>query len=296
MIQSKSISEKLFRVTLMLISLVIMFIVAYPLYFVVIASISDPIAVASGQVWFYPKGINFTGYQRIFEYAQLWVGYRNTLIYTVCGTGLSLIVTLSAAYAMSQKKLLLRKYIMFFFTVPMFFSGGLIPTYMLMKSINLIDNSLVLILPGCFGIYNMIVARTFFQSNLPTELREAADIDGCGELRFFLRIALPLSKAIIAVIALYCIVGIWNSYFDAMIYIRNKNYVPLQLVLRDVLIANSMDERSGSGAVMSGLTQARTKELIKYSMIVVSTLPVMLVYPFIQKYFAKGVMIGSIKG
>lgn len=296
MILSKNKGDVFFRCFLIVISVVIAVSVIYPLYFVLLASFSDPVALTNGEVWLIPKKISLLGYQRILEHKPLWIGYRNTIFYTVIGTALSLFVTLLAAYAMSRKDLLLRNSIMIIFTIPMFFSGGLIPTYMVMKNLGLIDNPLVLIIPGCFGIYNMIIARTFFSSSLPTELREAAEIDGCGEMRYFFTIAIPLSKAIIAVIGLYCAVGIWNSYFDALIYIKNRDYVPLQLVLRDILIANSFNERQGAGASTSGLQQMLAKEIIKYSVIVVSTLPIMCVYPFVQKYFAKGVMLGSIKG
>ena len=275
----------------------IVLVTVYPIYFVIIASVSDSSAVANGQVWLYPRELYLEGYKRIFEYEDLWRGYRNTIFYAAGGTALSLLVTISGAYVMSRRECMLNRPLMVYFTIPMFFSGGLIPTYLLISSLGLLNNPLVLILPGCFGIYNMIIARTFFQSSIPGELRDAAFIDGCGECGFFVRIALPLSKAIISVIGLYVAVAIWNDYFSALIYITDREYIPLQLVLREILISNSFDTRSaGGGITNSALEQQRLRDLVKYCVMVVSTLPVICIYPFIQKYFEKGVMIGSIKG
>ena len=275
----------------------IVLVTVYPIYFVIIASVSDSSAVANGQVWLYPRELYLEGYKRIFEYEDLWRGYRNTIFYAAGGTALSLLVTISGAYVMSRRECMHNRPLMVYFTIPMFFSGGLIPTYLLISSLGLLNNPLVLILPGCFGIYNMIIARTFFQSSIPGELRDAAFIDGCGECGFFVRIALPLSKAIISVIGLYVAVAIWNDYFSALIYITDREYIPLQLVLREILISNSFDTRSaGGGITNSALEQQRLRDLVKYCVMVVSTLPVICIYPFIQKYFEKGVMIGSIKG
>ena len=275
----------------------IVLVTVYPIYFVIIASVSDSSAVANGQVWLYPRELYLEGYKRIFEYEDLWRGYRNTIFYAAGGTALSLLVTISGAYVMSRRECMLNRPLMVYFTIPMFFSGGLIPTYLLISSLGLLNNPLVLILPGCFGIYNMIIARTFFQSSIPGELRDAAFIDGCGECGFFVRSALPLSKAIISVIGLYVAVAIWNDYFSALIYITDREYIPLQLVLREILISNSFDTRSaGGGITNSALEQQRLRDLVKYCVMVVSTLPVICIYPFIQKYFEKGVMIGSIKG
>ena len=275
----------------------IVLVTVYPIYFVIIASVSDSSAVANGQVWLYPRELYLEGYKRIFEYEDLWRGYRNTIFYAAGGTALSLLVTISGAYVMSRRECMLNRPLMVYFTIPMFFSGGLIPTYLLISSLGLLNNPLVLILPGCFGIYNMIIARTFFQSSIPGELRDAAFIDGCGECGFVVRIALPLSKAIISVIGLYVAVAIWNDYFSALIYITDREYIPLQLVLREILISNSFDTRSaGGGITNSALEQQRLRDLVKYCVMVVSTLPVICIYPFIQKYFEKGVMIGSIKG
>lgn len=290
-------TDRLIHGATSLILAIIVIVTIYPLYFVLIASVSDSSAVSNGQVWLYPKGFYLEGYKRIFEYGALWRGYLNTILYTASGTALSLVVTISGAYVMSRRECMLNGPLMVFFTIPMFFSGGLIPTYLLINSLGLLNNPLVLILPGCFGIYNMIIARTFFQSSIAGELRDAAFIDGCSEGGFFLRIALPLSKAIISVIGLYVAVAIWNDYFSALIYITDRKYNPLQLILREILISNSFDTRAGGGGITnSAIEQQRLRDLVKYCVMVVSTLPVICIYPFIQKYFEKGVMIGSIKG
>lgn len=264
----------------------------YPLYFVLIASFSDPAAVSAGQVFLLPKGISFEGYARIFEDNRIWIGYRNTIIYTVVGTALSLICTMPAAYAMSRKELPFRNGIMFFFSVTMFFGGGLIPTYFLMQDLHLVNSFWVMVIPGAFSVYNMIVARTFFQSTLPEELLEAAKIDGCSYTRFFLQVAVPLSKAIFAVIGLYCVVGCWNSYMNALIYIKDDNLAPLQLVLRSILVQNQAFDMTSMDAAL----KQKLADMMKYALIIVSTLPLMILYPLLQKYFEKGVMIGSIKG
>lgn len=293
----QSRTDRIIHALISLALALIVLVTVYPIYFVIIASVSDSSAVANGQVWLYPRELYLEGYKRIFEYEDLWRGYRNTIFYAAGGTALSLLVTISGAYVMSRRECMLNRPLMVYFTIPMFFSGGLIPTYLLISSLGLLNNPLVLILPGCFGIYNMIIARTFFQSSIPGELRDAAFIDGCGECGFFVRIALPLSKAIISVIGLYVAVAIWNDYFSALIYITDREYIPLQLVLREILISNSFDTRSaGGGITNSALEQQRLRDLVKYCVMVVSTLPVICIYPFIQKYFEKGVMIGSIKG
>ena len=275
----------------------IVLVTVYPIYFVIIASVSDSSAVANGQVWLYPRELYLEGYKRIFEYEDLWRGYRNTIFYAAGGTALSLLVTISGAYVMSRRECMLNRPLMVYFTIPMFFSGGLIPTYLLISSLGLLNNPLVLILPGCFGIYNMIIARTFFQSSIPGELRDAAFIDGCSHLKYFWKVVFPLSKTIIAVLVLYYGVAHWNDYMNGLIYLRDEGLYPLQLVLREILISNSFDTRSaGGGITNSALEQQRLRDLVKYCVMVVSTLPVICIYPFIQKYFEKGVMIGSIKG
>ena len=271
---------------------VMLVIALYPIYFVVIASISNPAAVSLGEVLLLPKGLNFLGYQKIFEYSRIWVGYRNTICYTLFGTFFSLLCTIPAAFALSRKELLFRNQIMFFFAFSMFFSGGLVPTYFLMFRLKMVDTPWVMVIPFAVNVYNMIVARTFFQSSIAEDLVDAAKIDGCSYSRFFIQIALPLSKAIIAVIGLYYAVGYWNEYMRGLIYLRNPEYMPLQMILREILVENVSFGSTGAEEAM--LQQLR--DLMKYALIVVSTLPVIILYPMLQKYFEKGVMIGSIKG
>jgi putative aldouronate transport system permease protein len=290
----RTTSDMLFDVVITLMGLIIFLIVAYPLYFVVLGSFSDPLKVASGQIWLFTDSPTFMGYEEVFKNARIWSGYRNTILYTFFGTVMHLAVTLPAAYALSRRDLMLRAPLMMLFTITMFFGGGLIPTYLIYKAYGMLDSFWVMTVPGCVGVYNLIIARTFFQSNIPGELLDAAQIDGCTDFRFFFQMVLPLSSAIIAVIALYNAVGVWNSYMDALIYLRSDEKLPLQLILREILIINESSESTMSGTGEDVLMTMR--EQIKYCVIVVSTLPLMVVYPFLQKYFNKGVMIGAVKG
>lgn len=269
----------------------------YPLYFVLIASISEPDAVNSGQVILYPIGFSLEGYQRLFEDMRIWVGYRNTIFYTVAGTALNLVITLITAYPLSRRDLAGKKFFLFFFLFTMFFNGGLIPTYLQVSSLGLYNTPLVLIILGAISVYNMIIAKSFFENTISTDLQEAAEIDGCGSFRFFLSIALPLSKALIGVLVVYYAIGHWNEYFNALIYVSNKELQPLQMVLREILIQNSTIEMAMDESMLEEmLRRERYANLIKYGIIVVASVPMLCVYPFVQKYFAKGVMLGSTKG
>ncbi len=293
----KGKEDTFFDIIVAIIAIIALIVTLYPLYFIVIASISDPNAVLLGDVILLPKGINFVGYKYIFEEQKIWLGYRNTIFYTVVGTLFGVTVTLLAGYALSRKDLIGRNVIMKIMVFTMFFNGGLIPTYMVVSSLNLVNNPLVLIILGSVWVYNIIITRTFFQSTLPEEMREAAFIDGCGNLRFFISIAIPLSKAIVAVISLFYAVGHWNSYFNALIYITKKELHPLQLILRELLIqGQSLVTNMDSSEMESLIERERIAQAIKYGVIIVSTLPVIIAYPLLQKYFVKGVMIGSIKG
>ena len=290
----KSRSDKIFDFFLYLIAILLIIVVLYPMYFIVIASISNPVDVSSGNIILLPKGINFKGYKKLLEYSQLWIGYKNTIIYTFCGTIISLILNIPAAYALSRKELCGRKLFTAFYLIPMFFTGGLIPTYMIVKQFGLLDTRLVMVLPFAVVTYYIIVARTFFTNTIPMDLWEAAQLDGCGNLNFFFRIVIPLSKAVIAVIALWTVVAQWNSYFNALIYIRNPELQPLQLVLRNILISNQSISAMATGSAAAEAKQMA--DLIKYAIIVISSAPVMCMYPFVQKYFNQGVMLGSLKG
>ncbi len=287
-------SDVVFNIILYTVCALLLLIVLYPLWFIVIASLSDPSAVASGHVWVLPAGFTLDGYAELLKQTNVWVGYRNTIAYTLVGTLIALAVNIPAAYALSRKDLVGRKVLMGLYAFTMFFSGGLIPTFLTVQQFHLYNTFWVMVLPFSVSVYNIIVARTFFQNSLPGELWDAAQVDGCGNLRFFFTMALPLSKAVISVIALWTAVGQWNSYFNALIYIRDSNLHPLQLIMRNILITNQSFAALGTGE--AAIIAMRKANLVRYSMIIVSTVPIMCVYPFIQKYFDQGVMIGSVKG
>jgi putative aldouronate transport system permease protein len=285
-------------VTFLVLSLILI-IVAYPLYWVVISSISSPSAVSSGEVLWKPMGFTLKGYKEVFRNSSVMRGFVNSVFYTVCGVLVNLAVTLPTAYALSRNAFGGKKPITIFYMITMFFGGGLIPTYLVVKNLHLLNTMWALILPGCLSVYNMIVARTFFKSNISEELYEAAEIDGCSQGKFFFRIALPLSKAIIAILVLYYGVGHWNSYFSALVYISDKDYYPLQLVLRNILITNetALSQTATTQAARDALREKQQIiDVMKYSLIIISSIPVLVMYPFIQKHFVKGVMIGSVKG
>lgn len=286
--------DKVFRFFLYLISGFILLVVLYPLYFVVIASFSDPSAVASGQVWLVPKGLTLDGYKELFRHNEIWTGYANTILYTIAGTFIGVAVNIFAAYALSKKDLVGRKVLMWLFVFTMFFNGGLVPTFITIKGFGLYNTFWVMVLPFSVSVYNIIVARTFFENTIPAELNDAAKLDGCGNIYYFFKIVLPLSKAILAVIALWTAVGMWNSYFNALVYLKDSWRYPLQLALRNILITNNLQMSFGSGEAMQ--IALRLSNLMRYSVIIVSTLPIMCVYPFAQKYFNQGVMIGAVKG
>ncbi|CAM4410173.1 carbohydrate ABC transporter permease [Saccharibacillus endophyticus] len=276
-------------------------VVLYPLIYILSASISSPQAVNSGQMWLFPKDITWAGYELVFNNPKIWNGYLNTIIYTVVGTLLNLAVTLPAAYALSRSDFVGRNWFMGFILLTMFFSGGLVPTYLVVKNLGLIDTMGALILPVAASVWNIVVARTFFQSTIPKELQEAAHIDGCTNIKLFWKIVLPLSAPIIAVMALFYGVGHWNSYFSSLIYLNSESKYPLQMVLRQILVLQEMSAEMNGAGVSGEVAQAmnskaETASLIKYGVIVVSTLPIIAVYPFLQRYFVQGVMIGSVKG
>lgn len=289
-----STSDKVFQTVLYTVAVLILIIILYPLYFVIIASFSDPSAVSGGQVWLLPKGLTLDGYKELFRHQEIWSGYANTILYTLSGTFVGLVVNLFAAYALSRRDLVGRKFFNLMFIFTMFFNGGLIPTFLTIKDLHLYNTFAVMVIPFSVSVYNIIVARTFFQANIPEDLNDAAKIDGCGNLYYFFKIVLPLSKAIIAVIALWTAVGMWNSYFNALIYLKDSAKYPLQLILRNILITNNLQMSFGSGEAMQ--IALRLSNLMRYSVIIVSTVPIMCFYPFVQKYFNQGVMIGAVKG
>lgn len=293
-IAARTKEDLMFNIIVYGFSALVLLVTIYPIYFIIIASFSDPYAVASGRVWFFPVSFTLDGYRELLRHSSIWIGYRNTILYTVIGTLIGLAVNIPAAYSLSRRDLAGRGLFMFLFVFTMFFNGGLIPTFLTVKEFNLYDNFLVMVLPFSVSVFNIIVARTFFSASIPPDLWEAARIDGCGNLRYFFAIVLPLSKAIIAVIGLWTAVGQWNSYFNALIYLKNSDLYPLQMVLRDILITNNVQSALGTGEAAQ--IALRLANLLRYSVIIVSTVPIMIVYPFVQKYFNHGVMIGAVKG
>lgn len=290
----KTRGDIIFDIVVYGLAAIVMLIILYPLYFIVIASFSDPSQVANGNVWLYPKGFTLDGYKELLKQQDIWTGYGNTVLYTVVGTVIGLAVNIPAAYALSRKDLYGKKVLTFLFLFTMFFNGGLVPTYLTVQQFHLYNTFGVMVLPFSVSVYNIIVARTFFQSSIPADLWDAAQIDGCGNLRYFAQIVLPLSKAILAVLGLWIAVGIWNSYFNALIYLKDTSLYPLQLVLRNILVTNQMQSALGTGEAAQ--VALRMANLLRYSAIIVSTVPIMCVYPFVQKYFNQGVMIGAVKG
>lgn len=297
----ESKGDKLFLALVYLFLTGALIVVLYPLLYIVSASISTPKFVSSGEMWLLPKGLTLDGYKLVFENAKIWMGYRNTIVYTLIGTLINLAVTLPAAYALSRSDFYGRQLFMIIILITMFFSGGLVPTYLVVKDLGLVNSMWALILPVSASVWNIIVARTFFQSTIPKELQEAAHIDGCTNMRLFIKIVLPLSAPIIAVMALFYGVSHWNSYFSALIYLNDETKFPLQMVLRQILVLQEMTAET-TGASISGdiaiamNNKAEIAALVKYAVIIVSTLPIIAVYPFLQRYFVQGVMIGSVKG
>jgi len=273
-----------------------LFVVAIivPMVYIVVASFIDPITLQNKGITFDFSKWTLTAYERVLSNEQIWIGFKNAVIYSIVFTVVSVMITMLAAYPMSRPDFRGKKLFNVIFVITMFFGGGLIPTYLLISNLNLLDSMWALILPGAFSVWNMIIARTYYQG-IPGELREAADVDGASELTFFFRILLPVCTPIIATLALWQFVGMWNSYFDAMIYLNDSAKQPLQLVLRSILIQNQPDSGMISD-MQSTAERAQLAELLKYATIIISSLPLLVMYPFFQKYFDNGIMAGSVKG
>ena len=290
------INNGIFNAVIYILLLLLAVIMLYPLIFVLSASFSDPKAVAGGEMLLLPVKPSLEGYRYLMQYKEIWVGYGNTIFYMIAGTLLNLAATLPCAYAMSRKDLKGRKYLMIYFMITMYFSGGLIPTYLVVAKMGLLNSVWSLILPGGVAVFNVIVARTFFESSIPEELYEAAAIDGSSNMRTFFKIALPLSKPILAVMVIFTMVAYWNDWFTALIYMSEKSKYPLQLALRQVLI-QSQATATMIGNMDGGYAEAnKITELIKFASIVVGSVPMLIAYPFVQKYFEKGFMAGAVKG
>jgi len=287
--------DRMFYLLVNIVVAILGLIVLYPLVYILSSSFSSPSAVAAGKVVLFPVDFSLRGYKAVFDYDLVYTGYRNTIFYTVVGTMINISLTMIAAYPLARRNLPGRGFFTFLFTFTMMFSGGMIPNYILMKELKIINTAWCMLLPGAVSAYNLIVARTFIQNSIPEELLEAAQIDGCTDAQFFFRFVLPLSKAVMAVITLYYAVHHWNAYFNAFLYLNKRDLYPLQIFLREILIMNSVNTEMVVDTQMQEAMQGMA-DLLKYSLIVVSTAPILCIYPFLQRYFIKGVMIGSLKG
>lgn len=286
--------DKIFYSVCYLFTALLTLIVLYPLIYVVACSFSSGAAVSTGKVFLWPVDFTLEGYRRVVTYDGIWRSYANTIFYTVFGTLLHVCMVMICAYPMARNGLPHKRIITVFFTITMFFSGGLIPSYLLMRDLKILNTVWAMLLPGAFSTYNMIVARTFIQNTIPDSLLEATQVDGCNDARFFFQFVLPLSKAVIAVVALQVAIGIWNSYFNAFLYLSSEELMPLQILLRKILIQSQIS--SDELMDLDDLTMLQgMADLMKYSLIVFATVPILCIYPFVQKYFVKGVMIGSVK-
>lgn len=291
----RTVKDKWFDAINIALLMIVCAIILYPLLFVISASISNPSAVLAGEMWLWPVDISLTGYRKVLENSELMRGYANTIVYTLVGTAVNLVMTVLAAYPLSRSSFWGRNVITGIFVFTMFFGGGLIPTYMVVKSLGLTNTMWALILPGAVSVWNILIMRTFFQSSIPGELLESAAMDGCSDIRALLRIVLPLSAPVLSVMVLFYAVGHWNAYFNALIYLTDRDKYPLQLFLREILIQGQMDQMVNA-ADSSHAQTIMDEEAVKYAAVIVTNLPIFLLYPFLQKYFVKGMMIGAIKG
>ena len=294
---SRAHSDRIFDIVNLFVMLVLLVVFVWPLWFVVIASFSNPNEVWMGNVVLWPKGFTLVSYETLLEYKRIWVGYGNTLFYTVVGTLVNLVMTVCGAYPLSRKDFMPRHFFMFLFMLTMYFGGGLIPTYLVVNGLGLVDTRWAMIIPGAVSIYNIIITRTYFMNSIPPSLQEAATLDGANSFQYLMRVVLPLSKPIMAVIGLYYAVGHWNDFYTALIYLYKEELMPLQSFLRDMLMSTKLTLNNLSGLDTATVElKTHLAQTLKYSVIIVSTVPVLCIYPFIQKYFVKGVMVGSVKG
>ena len=298
MIEQKTLGSRAFTLvnTLLLVLLSLFFL--YPMWYVLVGSISDPFSLfVSNDLLLLPKGFSLKGYEQVFKNPNILTGYKNTLWYLSVGTVCNVLATSLGAYVLSRPNLMLKKFFSLSVVFTMYFGGGLIPTYLLMRDLKIINTVWVMVLPGLISTYNMIIVRTFIQNNIPREILESSQIDGCSDFQYFLRMVLPLSKAVIAVITLYYAVGHWNAYFNALIYLTDREKYPLQIILREILVSNQVNFAEVQGIDPEQIAaQNSLANQLKYSLIIVSCGPILLVYPFVQKYFVKGLTIGAVKG
>ena len=297
---SNSPADMIFDITNICIMILLLFIFVWPLWFVVIASFSNPHEVWAGKVLLWPVGFTLQGYKELLNYSAIWIGYRNNIFYTVVGTLVNMIMTILCAYPLSRIDWKPRRFFVKYCLITMYVSGGLIPTYLVVRDLHLVNTPWVMIIPGALSFYNALIVRSYFMNSIPGELQEAATLDGANNLQYLVKVVLPLSKPVLAVVVLYYAVAHWNDYYTALIYINNNEYVPLQTVLRRVLItASQMAQeamKSGSGSMNALEQKLNLAESLKYTSIIAGVLPMLIIYPFVQKYFVKGVMVGAIKG
>ena len=292
----ESLDDRIFLAFVAFILAGAVFITLYPLWYVLIASVSDPVLVYSGKVLLWPKAFTMEAYEALWNDDSLMRGYGNSVYYTVLGTFISVFFTMIAGFALAQRKLWGRGVILMLLIFTMFFSGGLVPTYLVVKNLKMLNTVWALILPGAIGVWNLFLVRNFYLHSLPQELQEAAIVDGASFVNYYYRIALPLSRAILSVMVLYYALGYWNMYFSALIYLSDEEKYPLQLILRSILLENQLAQDSNNFDAASIAEKQRLADLLKYSSVVAASLPLLISYPFLQKYFEKGVLIGSLKG
>ena len=291
----KTFGDRVFDICNVLIMVALLIVFLWPLWFVIIASISDPKAVLNGEVLLWPKDITLIGFKKILQYDQIWVGYGNSIFYTVAGTIVSLTLSVCMAYPMSVKTFGPRKYLMVFFMITMYFNGGLIPTFLLMKNLHVLNTRFAMLLPGLISVYNCLIIRSYFMNSIPGELQEAATLDGAGQGAYLVKVVVPLSKPVFSVVGLYYAVAYWNNYTKGLYYIYDRKLLPLQNILRDLLTSSRMAQDMAEDA--EAMKQAvEVAQSMKYGVIIAAALPMMILYPFIQKHFVKGVMVGAVKG
>ncbi|TDQ42694.1 carbohydrate ABC transporter permease [Aureibacillus halotolerans] len=293
---NRSKGEKVFDAFNLIFIMVFSLIILYPLLYVVLASFSNPAELYKNPLLFWPQGFNVESYKLVFENPDIWIGFRNSFIYTFVGTFINILMTVLAAYPLSRRDFFGRGIFTFLFTFTMFFSGGLIPMYLVNSSLGLVGSMWALVLPGAISVFNMIIMRTYFQTRIPRELEESAFMDGCNDIKLLIKIVLPLSAPIIAVMVLFYGVGHWNNYFDALIYLSDRNQFPLQLFLREILVKEEMENMLQSASDTGYADRMLAKEGVKYAVVVVSALPLLILYPLLSKFFEKGILVGSIKG
>jgi len=287
-------SDKIYYFICYAVITTLMLVVLYPLIYIVSASFSSAEAITGGKMWLWPVDISLVGYKYVLQYDAIWLGYRNTIFYTVVGTMINVVMTMTCAYGLSRPGMPGRRFLSFIFTFTMIFKGGMIPNYILMKDLKLLNTVWSMLIPGAISVYNLTVARTYIENNIPKDLLEAAHIDGCSDFRFFFSMVIPLSKPIIAVLLLMYGSAHWNAYFNAFLYLTDKNLYPLQIFLRQILVQGNL---SADMLDPEAMAQMQTlQQILKYTVIVISTAPMLCLYPFVQKYFQQGMMIGAVKG